>query len=969
MFRPLAGLFLATVLVMNTPADAARIAYFNDPAFVDMTQEGARLQAALQAAGHTLTLFQGTGVTAWTSATAGNDVLVIPALEVGDLFTSLPAETRQLIAGYVLSGNGLLTIADFNGNGTLFLNAIFALGINFAVPSGASALNGAGVAGTPFAGGPATLPNSQVTGGHTTASLPPGALSIYSVAGVTPAFTTTVGGRGRIAVLGFSWFENPAPAAWNDVLNRTVLHLEGASTNPLRIAYFENPSFVDLKTEVRLLRAAIEPMGHELLTFVGTSAAEWEPTLAAADVVVFPEIEFADLNAALPVETRSLLAQFVLSGRGLVVHGDLSGFGGNLMNGIFGFGLVHAGPRLLNNSLINLPGAAGTQFAAGPPALPPNDATTAFTTTSLPAGSRSIYRDGANTSVFTLKRGFGQIVYLGYDWFEDPLPLAWAAALACGLEQASILSGIPPVTPVAENTNAIVSIDLSSFQGLSAATLRFRAGGDANFASANLVQANPTSWTANIPAATVTRKGIQAFVELSDGTNPGIFPPFSPESGHFLNIPVNISGTTFISLPANGYRLAGVPIQAANPDPVAVFDELGSYNKAVWRYGTFDPVANVYNEPPSAAHATPGQGFWIISRDAKDIAAGGTSTNLSGTIELTLRPGFNQIADPYAFPVSFANVALPAEVESNLIAFDGAGYLPGVTVLNVSTGYWIRNNSTSNQIISIPAIGTGGSVARNALQSSRNEGAKVSVRVDAQVGEFHDTSNYFGLRSDALEGFDAFDRSEPPVPPGGWVRAFFAGEDHGLLEDWRPEQNDGASWTLSLASDQSGRTFSISLEPELLPDGWSIAAFEGAREIDLGSPARITGIVGSTTAEKTWKISVGNAEYLQRARNDAQISVTTFALGNPFPNPSPAGVAIDLAVPRDVHASARIYDVQGRLVKTMHEGALDRGVHHMQWDGAQSSGERAAAGVYFLKVNAAEFSSVRKLVLLEKRAH
>jgi len=963
---------------VNTPANAARIAFFNDPAFVDMNEEGPRLQAALQAGGHTLTLFQGTALTAWQNALAGNDVVVIPELQVADLMNNLPEDTRFFLAGYVLSGNGLLTIADINGFATNLLNGMFALGVSFAVPSGASALNGVGVGGTPFAGGPANLPNSQVTSGHLIASLPPGALPVYSAAGVTTVFVTTVGGRGRIGVLGFDWFEAPPPPAWNDVLNRTMTHLEGATTHPLRIAFFEDGTFVDLTTEVANLRKALVPLGHDLHSFTGTTAPLWRAGLAGADVLVLPENDFdrTELLSSLTVAARGVIAEFLLSGGGIVLHADLANHGTNFMNGIFGFTLAGAGTTG-NNSLINFANAPGTAFAGGPPALPGLSATTTVTTASLPSASSPIYEDGANTSVFTVKRGFGQLVYLAYDWFFSPIPHSWGAALACAIEQASQHSVIPPVTPVAENTNATVSLDLSGFQGLSAATLQFRVGGDANFTAAPLAIGNPASSTANIPAAAVTRKGIQAFVELSDGLNPGTFPPASPTSGNFLNIPVAISSFTFISLPANSYRLAGVPMQAANPDPVAVFDELGGYKKSVWRYGTFDPVGGIYNEPPAAAHSTPGQGFWIIAKDAHDIAGVGTSTNLSGAIDLTLRPGFNQISNPYAFPVDFADVVLPADVESNLIAFDGAGYLPGITVLNVGTGYWIRNAATSNRTISIPPIGSGVTPrpAGTNSQQPRSEDVKVLVRVVASAGEYHDLVNHLGIRANALEGYDSFDRSEAPVPPEGWVRACFVsdikGDDVPLNEDWRPEEKSGgASWTLSFASDQSNQSFAIALESEIpLPDGWSIAAFDGSREIELGNPARITGVVGSTTAERTWKISVGNADYLQRARSDAQISVTTFALGNPFPNPSPSGFAIDLAVPREVNASARIFDVQGRLVRTMHEGPLDHGVHRLEWNGAESSGQRSAAGVYFLKVNAAEFSTVRKLVLLENRSH
>ncbi|HET9887708.1 MAG TPA: hypothetical protein VFR10_09350, partial [bacterium] len=378
MFRPLAGLFLAIVLV-NAPANAARIAYFNDPAFVDMTGEGARLQAALQAQGHTLTLFQGTALSAWTSATTGNDVVVIPELEVGDLQNALPLDTRQFLAGYVLSGNGLLTIADFTGNATLLLNNTFGLGITFAAPGGVSALNGGGVAGTPFAGGPATLPNSTSTGGHTTASLPPGSLSIYAVAGITTVFTTTVGARGRVACLGFDWDENPPPVAWNDVLGRTITQLEGATTRALRIAVFEDGTFVDLAAggEMEHLRDALEPMGHQLISFTTTSAAAWQAALSQADVFILPENDFGfpQLLPALPAQTRAVFAQFVLSGGGLVIHGDNNAptttgtFARVFLNTIFGFSLVST-TSTFNNNLINLPDASATAFAAGPPILP-----------------------------------------------------------------------------------------------------------------------------------------------------------------------------------------------------------------------------------------------------------------------------------------------------------------------------------------------------------------------------------------------------------------------------------------------------------------------------------------------------------------------------------------------------------------------------------------------------------------------
>ncbi|MBZ0268315.1 T9SS type A sorting domain-containing protein, partial [bacterium] len=51
-------------------------------------------------------------------------------------------------------------------------------------------------------------------------------------------------------------------------------------------------------------------------------------------------------------------------------------------------------------------------------------------------------------------------------------------------------------------------------------------------------------------------------------------------------------------------------------------------------------------------------------------------------------------------------------------------------------------------------------------------------------------------------------------------------------------------------------------------------------------------------------------------------------------------------------ATVRIYDAAGRLVRSLADGAVDAGRHTMQWDGRAGSGERASAGVYFVRLEA-----------------
>jgi cytochrome c peroxidase len=69
--------------------------------------------------------------------------------------------------------------------------------------------------------------------------------------------------------------------------------------------------------------------------------------------------------------------------------------------------------------------------------------------------------------------------------------------------------------------------------------------------------------------------------------------------------------------------------------------------------------------------------------------------------------------------------------------------------------------------------------------------------------------------------------------------------------------------------------------------------------------------------------------------------------------PDPAGgaaIRFELASPAFVRA--RVYDVAGRLVRTLDGGDLSAGAHALRWDGTGNAGMKAARGVYWVEVQA-----------------
>jgi flagellar hook assembly protein FlgD len=54
-----------------------------------------------------------------------------------------------------------------------------------------------------------------------------------------------------------------------------------------------------------------------------------------------------------------------------------------------------------------------------------------------------------------------------------------------------------------------------------------------------------------------------------------------------------------------------------------------------------------------------------------------------------------------------------------------------------------------------------------------------------------------------------------------------------------------------------------------------------------------------------------------------------------------------------------IYDVQGRLVRTIFEQRIAGGTHTVDWDRRNSTGALVGSGVYFIQMSVAEAGFVR----------
>ncbi len=90
-----------------------------------------------------------------------------------------------------------------------------------------------------------------------------------------------------------------------------------------------------------------------------------------------------------------------------------------------------------------------------------------------------------------------------------------------------------------------------------------------------------------------------------------------------------------------------------------------------------------------------------------------------------------------------------------------------------------------------------------------------------------------------------------------------------------------------------------------------------------------------------------------------------FSLHQNYPNPFNPTTTIKYELPTDAFVNIKIYDLTGRLVKTLINRKQSAGYKEVNWSGIDNSGKLATAGLYLCSFEAGGFRHTKKMVLLK----
>ena len=178
----------------------------------------------------------------------------------------------------------------------------------------------------------------------------------------------------------------------------------------------------------------------------------------------------------------------------------------------------------------------------------------------------------------------------------------------------------------------------------------------------------------------------------------------------------------------------------------------------------------------------------------------------------------------------------------------------------------------------------------------------------------------------------------------------------------------------------NGGSADLSWDPPQDPDFAAFLVYRGPTPNFVVSPQNLIHV----TEEEQWTDDEGTQEdhYKVSATDDAgnesdPTSPSTltgangpqvpdrYALYQNQPNPFNPLTVVRYDVPKDgERVSIKVYDVEGRLVRTLVDGPQTAGERRVAWDGRDNRGQNVASGIYFYRLKSASYQRTNKMALL-----
>jgi hypothetical protein len=120
--------------------------------------------------------------------------------------------------------------------------------------------------------------------------------------------------------------------------------------------------------------------------------------------------------------------------------------------------------------------------------------------------------------------------------------------------------------------------------------------------------------------------------------------------------------------------------------------------------------------------------------------------------------------------------------------------------------------------------------------------------------------------------------------------------------------------------------------------------------------------IDTTISDDVWNILLDASGVLSI---DGGVSPDKFALHQNYPNPFNPITQIRYDLPEDAMVNITIYDMMGRVVRTIVNSQQTVGYKSIQWNATNGYGKPVSAGIYLVQIQAGEYRNTKKMLFLK----
>ncbi len=537
----------------------------------------------------------------------------------------------------------------------------------------------------------------------------------------------------------------------------------------------------------------------------------------------------------------------------------------------------------------------------------------------------------------------------------------------------------------------IISVPSSITPASNGVKLYYRAGGGQRYNSVTAIPSGD-AFSATIPAAGITLRGLEYYLEIVTATGDTISDPLLDPAGNPHALQVHHNGTQVpVTLPYRQFTMISFPYQLDETRIDSALSNLGPYNPYVWELFWWDPSLSQQRwtqgrdttyihitDPDFDIRAVPGRSYWLATATQTSFSIGGGNTvTTDSSYVIKAAHGWNMIADPFNFNIAWKNCSLSDSLMGPYF-YDYSisdGPIQDWPVLQPWEGYWVYNpHPDTVEILIMPKQtdlslpGKDGQLSLSRPNGWKKEG-DWRIRLSAAGNLTRDIDNYAGLSQRAADEWDQLDAPEPPEIREH-VNLFF---DHSewlynpavYASDFRSTAGEGQIWMITVSLPENENTLTLSWQAEVLPAGWQavILNMDERFGVNINEQNSIT-VEALGRREFSFKLVAGTPAFIENESEGISTQPVSFALEQNYPNPFNPETTIHYSLPQKLPVKLVVFNMLGQKIRTLVEKPETAGMHQVIWDGKDFSGKLVSSGVYVCRLEAGDLKAVRKMVLL-----